>query len=302
MTGCDVLVTGADGFVGRHVLERASAAGLEARAAEGDLREVAVAAENIAATKPRAVAHLAAAGRDGDPWRALIDDLSMAAAMLRAVAEHAPSAPMLVTGSAAQYGMGARRQLTESDATSPLAAYGANKCVLERAVIAEPLRGVVRVIFTRSFNHVGPGQGSDAPVAQWARQLVEAETKGGGTIRTGDLDVVRDFLDVRDIADAYLSLLQSSAEGVVNVCSGAPVVLADVAEAVVRRRSSPLTVEHDDRLARSVDPPYVVGDPSRLHELTGWRPRISLDESVADLVDACRREAGAVPSHSVVAP
>jgi GDP-4-dehydro-6-deoxy-D-mannose reductase len=302
MTGCDLLVTGARGFVGRHVMARAREAGLEARAADGDLRRVGVAEENVIATRPRAVIHLAAAPRDHDPWVALADDVSMAAAVLRAVSKHAPGAPMLVAGSAAQYGMGARRRLTEQDPTSPVTAYGANKCVLERTVTAEPLRGGVRVIFTRSFNHVGPGQGSDAPVAQWVRQTVEAEVDGGRAIRTGDLGVVRDFLDVRDIADAYLSLVHSPAEGVVNVCSGVPIALATVVETVIRRSARPLAVEPDTALARRVDPPYVVGDPGRLHELTGWRPRISLDESVEDLVDGCRREVGSNLDHSVVAP
>ena len=84
---------------------------------------------------PAAVVHLAAAPRGGDdPWLALADDLAMAGAVLRAVGRRAPQAPVLFAGSAAQYGMGARRLLTETDPTVPVSAYGAAKCVLERAV------------------------------------------------------------------------------------------------------------------------------------------------------------------------
>lgn len=290
MAGCDVLVTGAKGFVGRHVLECARRSGLTVCAAEGDLRDRNVAGETVAATAPGAVVHLAAAARGGnDPWLTLADDLAMAGAVLRAVGRLAPKAPVLVAGSAAQYGYGARRLLTETDPTVPVSAYGAAKCVLERAVIG-PLAGGVRVIFVRSFNHVGPGQRSDAPAAQWARQAADAEVRGGGTLRTGDLEVVRDFLDVRDIAAAYLALVRSTAEGVVNVCSGAPITMRRVAEMVVERSTVSLSLEHDPALSRNVDPPYIVGDPTRLRDLTGWSPRVALDQSVSDLLDVCRRE------------
>jgi GDP-4-dehydro-6-deoxy-D-mannose reductase len=282
----DVLVTGARGFVGRNVLARALDAGLDARAAEGDLRDAAGIDDQIAATRPAAVIHLAATRRGGDPWRALGDDLAMAAAILAAVARHVPGAAVLVAGSAAQYGMGAPRPLVEDDPTVPVTAYGAVKCVLERAVTAAPLQGAARVVFVRSFNHIGPGQGTDAPAAQWARQASEAAAAGGGTIRTGNLDVVRDFLDVRDVADAYLALARSPAQGVVNVCSGVGVPLRDVLALIARGAAVDVRVEQDPALARNLDPPYVVGDPARLRELTGWTPRIGLEQSVAELMGA----------------
>jgi GDP-4-dehydro-6-deoxy-D-mannose reductase len=213
----------------------------------------------------------------------------MAGALLGAVTRWTPGSPVLIAGSAAQYGMGKPRALTEADATVPVSAYGAAKCVLEQAV-AGHLRGSVRVIFARSFNHIGPGQRTDAPAAQWALEAAEAEMVGRGTIRTGDLDVVRDFLDVRDVADAYLALVRSPATGAVNVCSGVPVTVRQVAEAVVQRCGVPLSIVHDAALNRDVDPPYVVGDPTRLRELTGWSPRIPLGRSIDDLLDASRRD------------
>lgn len=293
MPDCDILVTGARGFVGTHVLERARAAGLDVIETHGDLREEEVADAEITNTRPRAVMHLAAAPRGGEPWAALAWDVAMAGAILRAVGRHTPTAPVLVAGSAAQYGFGLQRLLVEGDATVPISAYGAQKAVLERAVLASPLRQHVRVIFTRSFNHIGPGQGADAPAGQWARQIIDAEVAGGGTVRTGDLNAVRDFLDVRDVADAYLALVRSRAEGVVNVCSGVPVPVGRVVTALVDHGRVRVTVERDAALVRGVDPPYVVGDPSRLRDLTGWSPQYSLQDSVGDLLCACRHERGA---------
>jgi GDP-4-dehydro-6-deoxy-D-mannose reductase len=288
---CDVLVTGAHGFVGRHAVARARAAGLAAIAAEGDLRDAATAGEQVASARPRAVLHLASAPRGGDPWLALADDVAMTGAVIGAVARHAPRAAVLIAGSAAQYGPGEPRPLTEDDPLAPLTPYAARKCVLERAASMGPLTASVRVILTRSFNHIGPGQGVDAPAAQWARQAIEAEAAGGGAIRTGNLDVVRDFLDVRDVADAYLALaLSPDAHGVVNVCSGVPVTMRAVAELVASAATAPVAIEHDPALTRSADPPRVVGDPARLRALTGWAPSIPLEQSVADLLAHCRRD------------
>jgi GDP-4-dehydro-6-deoxy-D-mannose reductase len=288
MAACDVLVTGARGFVGRHVLARARAAGLSPAAAEGDLRLPEVAESAVRDLRPAAVVHLAASSRTGDPWRALSHDLAMIGAIIRAVERHAPEAPVLVPGSAAQYGLGADRPLVEEDETRPVSPYGASKATLERALMAGPLAFGVRIIFTRSFNHIGPGQGSDAPAGQWARQAVAAESAGGGALRTGNLEGIRDFLDVRDVADAYLSLVRSPAQGIVNVSSGKPVAVGCVAQLIARQAAAPVTIEHDVTLDRRLDPRQVVGDPARLHALTGWTPRIPLEDSVRDLLAACR--------------
>jgi GDP-4-dehydro-6-deoxy-D-mannose reductase len=284
-----VLLTGATGFVGRHVVARAAARGLETAPVEGDLRDPEVARNAVAAARPRAVIHLASARhRTNQPWIALTDDLLMTGNMMAAVRDFVPGGVMLVPGSAAQYGDVGSRRLREDDPTRALTPYGEAKCVLERAFTSTPLVGQVRTIFTRSFNHVGPGQGADAPIAAWARQLAEAEAAGGGAVKTGRLDVRRDFLDVRDVADAYLDLVLSEGEGIVNVCSGTAILLADVAEMLLRLVGVPISLERDPVLHRPIDPPVVVGDPTRLERLTRFRPRIPLEQSLADVLEQHR--------------
>jgi GDP-4-dehydro-6-deoxy-D-mannose reductase len=282
-------VTGAGGFVGRHVSARALAAGWDVQVLDGDLCAEGTADRAVAAARPAAVIHLAAPSGNANPWKALNAEMVMLGGLLRAVRDRAPDATVLAVGSAAQYGAGLNRPLSEEDPAEPLSAYGARKSILERAFTSSPLTDGVRTIWCRSFNHIGPGQGSDAPVGSWSRQVVAADLAGGGTIRTGRLTVVRDFLDVRDIADAYLALVAApDAEGVVNVCSGRPVTLSRVLELVRNEASSPVAVEHDPSLERAVDPPYVVGSPLRLKRLTGWEPRIALEQSVQDAVAALR--------------
>jgi GDP-4-dehydro-6-deoxy-D-mannose reductase len=279
---CDLLLTGASGFVGRHVIASAVDRGLSVHAPAGDLLVEGAVERAVAEHPPAAVIHLASTrGRAADPWGWLADDLATSGALVTAVARHAPDSPVLAAGSAAQYGMGRQRRLREDDRLDPVSPYGAAKAVLEHALLSDPLRAGVRVIWARAFNHLGPGQGHGAPLPQWAAQVAAAEAAGGGTVRVGRLDVVRDFLDVRDVAEAYLALVRApAAQGAVNVCSGVGTPMQELLDALLAEAAVPVAVESDPALRRPSDPPAVVGDPGRLHELTGWRPRRALRDSV----------------------
>jgi GDP-4-dehydro-6-deoxy-D-mannose reductase len=270
----DLLVTGARGFVGKHVMQRAGGAAV---AFEGDLRDRDHVESELARLGPRFVIHLASGLRAAGGALANIgDEVAMAANLLAGL--QGSGAVLLVPGSAAQYGMGAPGLIAESAPTVPVSAYGAANCVLEQISLQPAMRGDVRVIWARAFNHVGPGQGPDAPVPAWADAI------SSGRVKTGRLDVVRDFLDVRDVADAYLALVRSGAEGVVNVCSGAPVRLSEVVVLLIEAAGADAVVEEDPALVRRVDPPSIVGDPSLLHSLVAWRPSISLDQSLRVVV------------------
>lgn len=268
-----LLVTGARGFLGRHLTAAATERGWEVVVPEGDLREAPV------GTGADAVVHLASTRGGDDPWASLAGELAMAGNVLGA------AGTVLIPGSAAQYGMAGPEPVAEDFPTVPLSAYGAVKCVLEAACLAEPLRGPARVIWARSFNMLGPGQGVDAPVAAWARQIAG----GARVVRTGDLDVVRDFLDVRDVADVYLDLVESDFAGVVNVGSGEGVRLRDVFDALSGGAAS---AELDPSLTRATDPPAVVADVTRLRGVIGREPRRRpLAESVADVLAELRAPA-----------
>jgi GDP-4-dehydro-6-deoxy-D-mannose reductase len=212
----------------------------------------------------------------------------MTSTLLDALSSHASGAAVLVTGSAAEYGMAHSERLAEGDEIAPLTSYGAIKALLERLVLLDPLAPGLRVLATRSFNHLGPGQGPGAAVGSWVRQIASAERDGGGALVTGRLDVVRDLLDVRDVAEAYVALLAAGATGVVNVCSGTGVTMREVAERLIGLATVPVDLQVDDRFLRDIDPPTVVGDPTRLRRLTGLTPARSLDESLRDALEEQR--------------
>jgi len=295
-----VLVTGAGGFVGRHLTDRARTLGILTVASEGDLHHPDAARRAVAEARPSAVVHLAGVPVDGSGAHvALAANAAICSNLLNAVAEHAPGVPLLVPGSAAEYGLGSPDPLIESAPLAPVSAYGAMKLALERACLAAE---GVRVIWARSFNHLGLGQGVDAPVAGWARQLAEAERGGRRVLRTGRLGMVRDFLDVRDVADAYLALVASDAEGPVNVCSGRGVRLQEVVDRLVDAATVEVSIETDPKLLRGVDPPTVVGNPGRLRTLTGWQPARRLEESLGDVLEEWRRRPTSDPAPAAGEP
>lgn len=277
MSNGPILVTGASGFVGRHVLARAGERGMEVVASEGDLRDTDVVRALVDRVQPSAVVHLASGPRSSRrPLDSLADEIRMAGNLLTA----AGTATVLIPGSASQYGMRRAEPLPENVPTEPLSAYGAIKCAVERAVTAPPLQADATVVFARCFNVLGPGQGLDAPIPSWAAQLARGET----TLRTGNLDVVRDFLDVRDVADAFLDLVTSGFAGIVNVGSGLPVSLRTVVDELIAQSGTGATVELDGTLVRAHDPPYVVADIARLRGATGFIPQHTLNGSLADVL------------------
>jgi GDP-4-dehydro-6-deoxy-D-mannose reductase len=298
MQGGRILLTGATGFVGGHVARQARPQGLTVVPLEGDLRDPETARNAVEAAAPDAVVHLASRkpSASSDSWALLADEVAMAGNLFRALHDAVPAAALLIAGSAAQYGAGSPAPLSETVPLRPVSAYGAVKTVLEGAFTAEKLRGGTRVIWARSFNCLGPGQQPNTPAADWARQVASAEAAGGGVVRTGHLDVVRDFLDVRDVADAYLALIASDFAGVVNVGSGRATRLEELAGLFAQRAQVPLELELDPALERAGDPPHVVANVDLLHSVTTWRPAWTLEQSVEEMLGEARRALADAPA------
>ncbi len=321
-----VLVTGADGFVGQHVLaellrrghgvvggiagERPAPGtlGEDARQAvewaRFDLRDASSVERLVTESEPDAVVHLAAASSVFRSWQEPEHTFEVNTGgtlkLLLAVGglpTPLVRRPVLLVGSGEAYGRSGTEAdpLTEALPLRPTSPYAASKAAQEMLGWAFGGDHAVRMIQTRTFPHLGPGQAATFVAPDWAVQLLAIERgERPATLRVGNLDVVRDFLDVRDGAAAYADLLETdTAAGVYNVCSGRPTPLRTLLEALVRVVGVQVTLDTDPARLRPADIPSLVGDPTRLIAETGWRPHRTLDDTLRDLVAHLRAAPGA---------
>lgn len=195
---------------------------------------------------------------------------------------------VLIVGSAEQYGRHELNAmpLAEDAEQRPLSLYAASKCAQEIAALQAWRSDGVRVTCTRSFNHSGVGHGAHFLLPGLVRRAL-ALPAHGGTLEIGNGDTVRDFLHVRDVVTAYLALVQDGVVGeAYNVCSGVGTSVRQLAARVLERAGRSATLATSRELARPVDVPVQVGNPSKLRRATGWAPRLTVDDIIDDLIHA----------------
>jgi GDP-4-dehydro-6-deoxy-D-mannose reductase len=299
-----VLVTGANGFVGRWLVAELEAAGHEAVAAppaqELDIADLAGVGALVASVRPDAVAHLAAVsfGPDAsaDPDVALRTNVGGTVAVVEAAL--AARVPLLAVSSSEVYRVrsGEPMPLAEDHPLGPRAAYGLSKAGAEGVVLGAVATRGLEAIVVRPFNHTGPGQRPLFAVPAFAGRILEAARQGDRTIRAGNVDAARDLSDVRDVVVAYRRLLELLVDRparalplVVNVASGRAIKMRDVIARLAAAVGHEVEIEIDSGLLRPDDPPVIVGNAALLRELTGWSPRIDLDETLRDVLEGARR-------------
>jgi GDP-4-dehydro-6-deoxy-D-mannose reductase len=143
------------------------------------------------------------------------------------------------------------------------------------------------IVLTRSFNHIGPGQREIFAVPSFAKQIVEGHMRGEKsiTLRAGDLNITRDFLDVRDVVKAYYVLLKQGRKGeIYNICSGRGVSLIEILTLMERTMDVRCVISKDPKLLRPVDNAIIIGSNAKLKKETGWNPEISLEQSINDIL------------------
>jgi GDP-4-dehydro-6-deoxy-D-mannose reductase len=150
----------------------------------------------------------------------------------------------------------------------------------------------VDIVITRSFNHVGPGQKDIFVIPSFAKQLAEGFMKGARKLEvvTGDLSIIRDFTDVRDVVKAYFMLLKKGKKGeLYNVCSGRGASLSDILKIMSDYVGVEVERKVDPNLVRPRDNRVIVGSNAKIQNEVGWKPRISLEKAVQDVVEDWKR-------------
>ena len=309
-----VLVTGSNGFVGRHL-------GATLRARFGgkatllgtslhsscdpnfgqiiavDVTDERHVTEVIRKFEPTHIVHLAgiAAVRAAvaDPATAWNVHLFGTLNIARAALTSASDCVVLWTGSGQAYGASANsgRSLDENSLLAPQNEYELTKAAADLALGAMAAQGLKCVRF-RPFNHIGPGQTEDFAVPAFAMQVARIALGRQPPILTvGNLDAERDFLDVRDVTEAYAAAIKRSealSPGIViNVSSGVPRRMQDVLDALIAFAGVKLTIKQDPTRMRPSDISRLVGDASRARKLLHWAPTRTFEKTLADVYNDC---------------
>lgn len=298
-----VMVTGASGFVGRRLVPRLASAGHLPLGIDREIditdREALAAA--IARLRPEAVIHLAALSSVAHSLAAPEDCYRVnflgTRALLEGLAAEAPTARVLLIGSADTYTATSPQPLPldESTPLRPRSPYARTKAAAEMLGRLAARSGL-DVVCVRAFNHTGAGQSDQFVVSSFARQVAAIRSgRMEPRLRVGNLDSIRDFLHVDEVVDAYLALLDRRVPAdVYHVAGSVGIAIRAVLDSLIRIAGVEARVEVDPARFRPTD--WLVGDASRLRRATGWQPRVPLEALLREVYeDWLERDAPPAP-------
>ncbi len=314
------LITGAAGFVGRHLIAHITrdephsfiyAADildepewmreysnlsyklinlLDREAVEAQIQKVA----------PQRIIHLASFSSVAYSWDhpsdSFLNNSLIFINLIEALKKVSSPFSLLSIGSSEEYGNVPVADIPLSEthplnATSPYAAARISQEMLSR-VFAQGYG--MSIMMTRSFNHIGPFQRDSFIVPSLVRQFVEAQELGQKSVelQVGDIEVVRDFTDVRDVVKAYLRIFEYGKSGeVYNVCSGKGILIRDLIQGIADITKMSYTIHKDMARVRPTENRIVVGSNKKLTEQCRWRPEIDIGDSLKDTISFWRDSA-----------
>ena len=312
-----ILITGATGFVGPYAAEAvrriagpdceivATARQAGEHRSLGvvealDVTDAGAVRQSLAKHRPSHVLNLAgiaspatAAQQPGLTWRVHVGGaLNLANGLL----DVAPEALLVHVGSGLVYGSSAIDgvPLDEAAAIAPVDSYAASKAAADEALGAL-VRSGLRCVLMRPFNHTGPGQSEDFVVPSFAARIARIEAGlAEPVLDVGNLEAERDFLDVRDVADAYaMALMQAEsipAGEVFNIGSGVPRRVQSLLETLLSMSTVAIAVRQDPARQRRNDLPRVVADSSRIGRQLGWQAKHDFGTTLANVLHYWREQ------------
>jgi GDP-4-dehydro-6-deoxy-D-mannose reductase len=308
-----VLVTGADGFIASHLIGEirretdwlitgiglkpepsAEAEGFEYMVA--DLTDYELTKDTLESCRPDGVFHLAAQPSVHlsweDPWTTYNVNLLGQVNLMDGLRRLGLAASVHIACSSEEYGKVSQDKmpLAEDAPFNPCSHYAVSKVAQETLGLMYHQAFGWRVLVTRGFNQVGPGQSADFVVSSFARQIALVEAgRCAPVIKVGNLEARRDFTDVRDTVRAYRMVMEKGLAGSsYNVCSGEARPIADILEMLLSMSEIGIGVERDPERQRPSDIPLMIGDNAKLRAETGWEPEIKLEQTLRDTLDFWR--------------
>ena len=241
--------------------------------------------------RPEGVFHLAGVtyvpASEADPLAAHRTNFFGTLNVLRAVAQARPECRVLFVGSGDAYGAAGNEvsMISEDVPLQPVSPYGVSKAAADLAAFQWHWAGG-NVVRARPFNHTGAGQDSRFVCSSFARQVAEIEAgQRPAVLEVGNLDVIRDFTDVEDIATGYLALWERGERGeAYNLCSGRGVPIRTLVDELCAQAESPIEIRVSEERRRPNEVGRLVGTAARAESKTGWRPARPLAETLGRLL------------------
>jgi len=303
-----ILVTGASGFAGSHLLDLFAADGVAivawhrpggtpprpvagARWEGVDLLDRAAVRAAVERLPPTDVYHCAGAAHVGRSWGSSEPTFAVNVRgthhVIEALRDAGVDARVLIPSSAMVYAASSAA-IREDHPLLPASPYALSKLAQEMVGRNNP--GGPQVSIARAFNHFGPRQDPWFVASGFARRIADIEAgRWEPEIAVGNLDARRDLTDVRDTVRAYRQILERGAPGTTyNVCSGRAIAIRELLDMLLARARVPITVKPDPARYRPNDPPLILGDPARIREDLGWSPSIAIERTLDDLLESWR--------------
>ena len=304
-----VVITGAAGFAGGHLLDLLVSDGLDVVAWHRpgsapashrpgsiwqavDLLDPAAVRKAVARTRPAMVYHCAGAAHVGRAWDHSEETFAVNVRgthhLIEALRSAGVDARVMIPSSSLVYAPLAE-PLSEEAPLAPTSPYGLSKLAQELVGAGNP--GGPDTLVARAFNHFGPRQDSQFAASGFARQIADIEAgRAEPEMLVGNLDARRDFTDVRDTVRAYRMIIELGTGGrAYNVCSGRATPIREILDRLLARSRVPIRVKVDPRRYRPNDQPVIVGNPARIRDEIGWTPTLPIDQTLDELLEFWRR-------------
>lgn len=298
-------VTGINGFVGKYFVDYVHGVEPDSDIMGVDLGETSKAKDikykslnlcdekavhnTIEQYKPDYIVHLAAVSSVAKSWEdpagCFLNNNAAFLNLAEAIRKTEINARILSVGSSEEYGI-YDKPMNENFVLHPKSPYSVARLSQEYLSKLYVDRFGLDIVMTRSFNHIGPGQSTQFVVSSFISQLVNiADKKSENKMMVGNIDVARDFTDVRDVVDAYYKILTcASNRQVYNVCSGKATKLRDIIDITAKKLNVVPNIVVDKSRLRSNEIMVVVGDNTKIKSELGWKPKYTLEQTISDII------------------